>query len=268
MHDQETVRNGVVTTGSGPQSDNASKMLGSTAKYLDDERGRLATQANANLARIFDGAIRRLGSRVEEPGAVNPRVLKQVWDEGRFIEDELVAEYFAGLLASARSKDGRDDRVLSLLSTVRDLSVFDLQFHFLVYSTVRRLFVGQRFSVAVQEDRVRSGVFLPFRVYVGALSLDNGPAAQELAAHSLITLIKYELIDHRFTMGPAEKLKQQCPRAQEPGMIVIPSFFGAELFLWAHGYAGRCVDELLCADLAFDSAVPMRIPGGAIPLSG
>jgi hypothetical protein len=42
-------------------------------------------------------------------------VFKQIWDEGRFIEDELAVEYFGGLLASARPPDGKDDRILPFL---------------------------------------------------------------------------------------------------------------------------------------------------------
>lgn len=243
------------------------KVLGPTADYIGEEIKHLVQKSNANLSVIFTCATRKLGQKIDHPGSVNPRVFKQIWDEGRFIEDELAAEYFGGLLASARSPDGKDDRILSVLSTVRDLSVFDLRLHYLIYVSIRRLFVGRSFSVAVQEDRVQAGIFIPFDVYCQVLGLKNGPSAQELAAHSLITLIKHEMIDHRFSMGPPEKIKQYCIKADRPGIIVIPSFFGAELFLWAHGYSDRHINELLSTDIEFPIQAGIVVPEGAIPMT-
>ncbi len=90
------------------------KLLGPTAEYIGGELRHLAEKANLNLDSIFNRAMRKLGNKIDTPGSVSPRVLKHVWDEGRFVEDELAAEYFGGLMASARSPDGKDDRVLSL----------------------------------------------------------------------------------------------------------------------------------------------------------
>ena len=85
------------------------KVLGPTADYVGEEVKHLVERANVNLGTIFKSAERKLGSKVDSPGAVNPRVFKQIWDEGRFIEDELAAEYFGGLLASSRSPDGKNE---------------------------------------------------------------------------------------------------------------------------------------------------------------
>ena len=62
-----------------------------------------------NLDRIFHVAYQKLGQRLETNEQVNARFFKNVWDEGRFIEDLVSAEYFGGLLASARTEDGHDD---------------------------------------------------------------------------------------------------------------------------------------------------------------
>jgi len=86
------------------------KLLGQTADYIGGEIKNLVEKCNVNIGDIFIKAYRKLGTRVEEPGTVNPRVLKSVFDEGRFCEDDLVKEYFAGVLASSRTSDGKDDR--------------------------------------------------------------------------------------------------------------------------------------------------------------
>ena len=146
-------------------------------------------------------------------------------------------------MASARSPDGKDDRVLSLLTTVRDLSVFEIRLHYLTYTLIRRVFADKSFCVTEPQDRLRSGIFMPFRVYVKAMGISPGLAAQELASHSLITLTKEILIDPRFTMGPVERLKPKWPHVTEPGLMLIPSLFGAELYLWAHGRSDYRIDQ-------------------------
>jgi hypothetical protein len=79
-------------------------------------------------------------------------------------------------------------------------------------------------------------------------------------------LIKHELIDHRFTMGPPDKLKDHCPHATELGMIVIPSFFGAELYLWAHGLSDVPIDQFLDDSLEFHGPFRMQIDDGVHPM--
>ncbi len=113
------------------------RLLGPTADYMGGEFKNLAEKCVTNLGRIFKSATKRLGPKINGPGGISPRVLKQVCSEGAFVEDELAAEYYGGLFASARSPDGKDDRALPLLSIVRDLSVYDLRLHYLIYSMVR-----------------------------------------------------------------------------------------------------------------------------------
>jgi len=264
MTDPNTVLGaGLALVGS---KDVLNRLLGPTADYVGEEVKNLVEKANNNLSAIFKNAIKKLGSKWDDPGTVNPRVFKQVWAEGAFIEDALAAEYFGGLLASARSPDGKDDRVLSLLSTVRDLSIYELRLHYLIYTLIRSLFLGKQFTIASQEDRVKVGIYFPFRVYVKAMGLTNENAAQELAAHSLITLIKHEMIDHRFTMGPVEMLTKSCHGATEPGITVIPSFFGAELYLWAHGHSDKRIDHFLNPEILCANDVKMEIIDGTLPM--
>ncbi len=87
--------------------DTLNRLLGPTADYIGGEIRGLAEKCNINLGCIVRRAVKKLGRKIDEPGAVNSRVLRQVWSEGRFIEDELVAEYFGGLLASSRSASGQ-----------------------------------------------------------------------------------------------------------------------------------------------------------------
>jgi hypothetical protein len=107
---------------------------------------------------------------------------------------------------------------------------------------------------------------MPFRVYVKAMGISPGLSAQELASHSLITLTKEILIDPRFTMGPVERLKPKWPHVTEPGLMLIPSLFGAELYLWAHGRSDYRIDQFLSTEFELISDVSMTIEDGTLPM--
>ena len=111
-----TLGTGLVVLGS---KDILTKMLGPSAEYIGEVTKGLVEKCNINLDNIFSKAKRRLGNKIEDPGIVNPRVLKHVLDEGRFCEDELTAEYYGGLLASSRTKEGRDDRASRSLNVLK-----------------------------------------------------------------------------------------------------------------------------------------------------
>lgn len=245
--------------------DIVTKILGPTADYVGGQIKGLVEKANINLGAVFGNAAKKLGSTINEDGAVSPRVLRHIWEEGQFCEDVIAVEYFGGLLASARSPDGRDDRAVNLIATTRALSVFDLRLHFLIYSLARKFFLRREIRISDAEGRVAMAIYIPFRVYTHALDLPDGPASQDLAAHSLLALVKHELVDHRFTMGPQEVMFRHCPGAKEPGLFVIPSFFGAELFLWAHGHSDKRIDQFLDPTVVCESEVNMEIIEGSLP---
>jgi hypothetical protein len=79
------------------------KILGPTAEYIGGELRSYTEKGAANLRRIFTNTEKKLGARLDQPGQVPPKVLKNVLNEGYFCEDELAAEYFGGVLASSRS---------------------------------------------------------------------------------------------------------------------------------------------------------------------
>ncbi len=110
------------------------KLLGPTAEYIGQGSRDLVEKSVKNLDRIFHVAYQKLGQRLETNEQVNVRVFKNVWDEGRFIEDLVSAEYFGGLLASARTEDGHDETALPAVALVKEMSSFQLRLHFIIYS--------------------------------------------------------------------------------------------------------------------------------------
>ncbi|CAG0972664.1 hypothetical protein METP3_01585 [Methanosarcinales archaeon] len=221
------------------------KLLGPTADYIGEETRNLVAKCNINLDNIFQKAVKKLGKHFDEHGTVNPRILKNIYDEGRFCEDELTAEYYAGILASSRSNNGRDDRGVSLLALVKDLSFYQLRFHYLAYSIIYNLFKGQECNIGTPDSK-KLGVFIPYNVFETAMEFTETEKPPIILAHILFGLGKHDLISD-FISGPPEHLRQLVP-ATDGGIILSPTVPGAELFLWCLGYPGSAGVELLEID--------------------
>src|SRR5205823_2957980 len=106
------------------------------ADYVGGEAKNLVERCNINLDNVFKIAVRKLRGRLAVPGSVSPRVLKHIIDEGAFCEDEMVAEYLGGILASSRQADGRDDRGVCFLNDIKSLSSYQVRTHYLIYSGI------------------------------------------------------------------------------------------------------------------------------------
>ena len=84
--------------------DGIAKLLGPTADYLGEGLRDLTQRRVESIGRIFSNASKRLGSRLDKPGQVPPRILKTVINEGSYCEDPVALEYFGGVLASSRDR--------------------------------------------------------------------------------------------------------------------------------------------------------------------
>ena len=106
------------------------KLLGPTAEYLGNDLLSLVKRCKENVDSVFRLAIRKTGNRISEPAKANPRVLQQVIAAASFSEDPIVNEYLAGVLASSRTEDGKDDRGVCFLNDIQSLSNYQLRTHF------------------------------------------------------------------------------------------------------------------------------------------
>jgi hypothetical protein len=76
---------------------------------------------------------------LEMPGAIAPRVLKGLLDEGSYVEDEVGAEYFAGVIGGSRSEDGNDDSGVTLIEVMNGLSSVQLRAHYVLYAAAHQV---------------------------------------------------------------------------------------------------------------------------------
>lgn len=209
------------------------KVLGPTAEYIGDETKGMVKKSHKNLEKIFVKAAEMLGDQLEKPGQVNSRVLNLVLEEGRFCEDDLIGDYFAGVLASSKTKDGRDDRGASIISAIKQLSVYQIRLHYLFYVLVQQLLGNSGYALGT--DRHNMEIFIPINVYLDAMDFSDDEDVKDIFAHSVEGLVAHKFVEEDYVYGTQKHVSKRYPEASSSGILLKPSLRGAEAFLWAHG---------------------------------
>lgn len=241
------------------------KMLGPTADYVGGEVKNFVQKCNVNLDNIFVRAQQKLGDRIDEDGQVSPRVLKHVIDEGRFCEDSIVADYYGGVLASSKSLIERDDRGVAILTAIKSLSIYQLHLHYLFYSLAYNIFKDK--GLAIGTERAKMHIYIPQSVYIKAMSFLPSESPGDVLVHSVEGLVRAGLVESHFNYGRQEHIAKKFPAATEAGLIMVPSVFGAEVFLWGKGIKGATGHELFQPGLQL-SAPEMTILEGSQAVKG
>ena len=243
--------------------DSVAKLLGPTADYLGGGLKDLTQRRIENIGKVLSNASQKLGSQLEKPGQVPPRILKAVINEASYCEDPLVLEYFGGVLASSRTESGRDDRGVRLTRVVDNLSAYQIRTHYLLYSTIATLFSSSGKRLGTSEDHEQLQVFLPFEGYADSMMFSQEEWDNpQILHHIWHGLSSDDLIEGEWRFGPQKTLKRMFKKVPSPGIVCMPSALGAELFLWAFGYGDSPLEHIFSG--AIDVGVkdlPKVVPG-------
>lgn len=107
------------------------KLLGPTAEVMGKELEAWYT-ARRNLQKVARRASER--TNLEDGGGVPPRVVAEVFEKAQWADDEFVAEYLSGVLASARTTDGANDSGVSWTALVGRMSADQIALHWVLYA--------------------------------------------------------------------------------------------------------------------------------------
>ena len=135
------------------------KFLGPTAEYLGEGMRTLVKRRAETVQRIFAKGEAKLGDRINSPGAVPPRVLAGILNDGSYREDGVSIEYYGGVLASSRTPIPRDDRAATFVNLVSRLSTYQLRLHYIIYEVMLKLYGG--LGVGMEHDRNALRTFIP-----------------------------------------------------------------------------------------------------------
>ncbi len=154
------------------------KVLEPSAEVIGQELKGATQWGIDNIKKIgknFNKKVKQKFLTVEEQ--LNPLVLKIVLQEGAKSDNELMAEYFGGVLASSLSEVSRDDRGASFAALVGRLTTYQIRAHYIFYNAVKTLFDGRSdISLINSRNKNRLEVFLPndsFRVAMAFSEKEN-----------------------------------------------------------------------------------------------
>ncbi len=237
------------------------KLLGPSADYIGDLSKRFLEHAlekqPRNIANIFIKATKKLGNKVDEPGAIEPRILKTIIEDGAFIEEDLVADYYAGVLASSRDKDGKNDNGLPYLKLLQSMSSFDLILHSLLYKTVQGEFKESAYRIGNPNERHKMELFVPYEQLVIELMKyspnTNTTNAYSKIADTMFRFSQHSIILERWELAPAKSIKTTTKgKVSTSGLIFTPAPVGTCLALWGYGNGDLDKDYFFCCELNDD----------------
>ena len=110
------------------------RVLGPSVSAVGNALGDWTDFRMRNLIKLDQKMARRLQQDDDPEQTVHPRVAKEVLDEGTWIDDDLHLEYLAGLMVSARSKDGVSDHQAYLARVATSLTADQVRMHYLMVS--------------------------------------------------------------------------------------------------------------------------------------
>jgi hypothetical protein len=225
-----------------------SKLLGPTAEYLGNGMRDLVKISATNVSRIFTIACEKLKDGLDKKGQVNPRILKNILEEGRFVENIFSAEYFGGILASSRNEDGQDDSSLPYINLIKVLPSFHIHLHFIIYSLVAKFGAIKRGKSNYLNIKSLQ-LMIPLNQLRKSLSIKKNDSNIEVW-NALVNLSENNLIYEHYGLKTDNSEKKNGEISfDEPGIIVRPTEKGAALFLKALGYQGLSPELIFSVDV-------------------
>ena len=193
------------------------KLFGTALATMGDDINKLYVKGRD---KIVDVATKKVDNP-DDGKKVNLRAARDVLWNGAITEDEVCAEYFGGMLAAARSEDGKDDGVVHYVDTIKAMSARQLELHYVIYKAWQMLLnqAGKPINVAQTSD-VQS-----WHVFMNGLEL----SARRLPYDRDLTVL------HR--LGLVSQFKYASHVVGEKSMPfadVTPTTFGVMLFAEAH----------------------------------
>ena len=163
----------------GAQSEKAAtglfvRVLGPSADEIGEALRRYTAYRLRNVGRIVSNADAKTDDS-EEDVIVNPRVARVLIEEGSYCDDDLMANYLGGVLASSRTRDGRDDRAVTWSRLITDLSALQVRAHYLLYREwAARLQGIVPFNLAYPEIVERAVMHIDLEEFNPALARGSG----------------------------------------------------------------------------------------------
>lgn len=226
--------------------------------------GPVADEAGENLARRYrQRNVERSVQRGEKktdlaaPGVVPLRVAAAVFEKAQWSEDEFVAEYLSGVLASSRDDGVGDDSGVSWASLIGRMSSDQLRLHYVLYSGVRALVLDQ--GLRGVWPWVAKPLFIASDVLFDALDWPLASQVDYYRLYEAAYALQREDCLESITHGDGEYLRSKVAWTQGREFEEERSYFvfkvtatGIKLFLNGHGFGKMWLSAFEDSDLDFE----------------
>lgn len=214
------------------------RVLGPTADVIGQTLGRVAEIRLANIGRIVENADKKLGDRANGPGSVPLRVIGAIVEDGSYSDDRIFGEYLGGVLASAKTKDGRDDRAARWVKVITSLSAYDVRLHYLLYTAARELYVNRGATIIQWGNETTYSeltVILDHSQVLQAMEFSESED-YDIVNDALFVLNNEGLVSN-FMYGQKQqvnlRIHKECP--YWTAVYFTPTTLGVQLCMWAQG---------------------------------
>lgn len=109
-------------------------VLGPTSKEIGQDMQNLYKKGREL---ILQKGFRKL-KNPNDGEIANLRVARDVFWNGSFTDEAICAEYFGGILAASRSKDGKNDSGVFYVDIIKSMSSGQLKMHYIIYRTLNK----------------------------------------------------------------------------------------------------------------------------------
>jgi hypothetical protein len=214
------------------------KFFGPTADHYGGKlKEYLATNSGENIQNILSKAAKKLGDKINQSGHIGPRLLKDLMFEGAFCENDVEAEYRAGILASSKLSPEDKDLGIPFVALINRLSPLHLLAHYILYSCVKTVLNNSNIKAASGTTLHRVHIGLELSEFIKYINQIMPNADFGILSYLLHLLDKEKLINSEWAIENEEfksfpKYKGKIPT---PAFIFSPSPYGCEFFLWANG---------------------------------
>ena len=196
----------------------ARKILGPTLDTMGEDLKRLYA---AGRDRVMSAAERKI-ENLDDGKCANLRTARDVLWHGAVTEDAVSAEYYGGLLAASRSKDGKDDTAIPFVNAIKSLSRRQLKMHFDIYWSLEQMLLAQQAAGRSREfTEIRDGK----TVCIGGHILISAIDLKVLEQQGLVGV--WRIDDMTFRTAEGENRGVDC-------ISVRSNMFGVMLYAAAH----------------------------------
>ena len=225
------------------------RVLGPSLDELGESLRRLTERRLRNVGRVVQKA-NALSEGQPEEASPNLRAAFSIFQEAMVAEDEVVADYLGGVLASARGEGGDD--AVAWTALIARMSSRELRTHYKLYSATRLAGLGHtEINVLDHPGRER------LRSFLSHLELVKPHLETELMKipDALAGLDREGLFDGGWRFGRSGPEEASAG----PGVEYAPSLTGLNLFMWGNGL-GALGPRHFLEDRALQAVEGIEIP--------